>query len=89
MQHGWFPVSGLHLPGSVRSNGPNTWSGIEVAFLWDWARENVAETVCSGPALGLLLHGVAVLEGEIPAARPQGLTLSLRSAYEQPLFNSS
>lgn len=63
MQHGWFPVSGLHLPGSVRSNGPNTWSGIEVAFLWDWARENVAETVCSGPALGLLLHGVAVLEG--------------------------
>lgn len=75
-RHGWFPVSGLHLAGSVRSNGPNTWSRIEIAFLWDWA-ENVAETVCSGPVLGLLLHGVAVLEGEVPAPWPQGLTLSL------------
>lgn len=43
-RHGWFPVSGLHLPGSVRSNGPNTWSRIQIAFLWDWA-ENVAESL--------------------------------------------
>lgn len=85
MRHGWFPVSGLHLPGSVRSNGPNTWSRIEIAFLWDWA-ENVAETVCSGPVLGLLLHSVAVLEGEVPA--PRGATgpyFKSLVRFEQPV----